>query len=124
MQSSGKRLPADWGFQQYEVITDRAVDGRLVWWGLEDLRLPNTTIQGPEEMKEQEEEEAAIRESLEHRINEADSSEGGERKLSFWEKYFEIQVRTTAAIQCGNFTTCNNNMDMTWIHFSCLKTTT
>lgn len=91
MQCSGKRLP-EWGFQQYEVVTDRVLQGSQVIWGIEDLSPPNITAGVRNQSREEEEQE--IRESLSRRVHLAQGGgDGGGAILSFWEKYFEIQVR-------------------------------
>ena len=41
VQSTGKKLP-EWAFQQYEVVTDRAVESSAAVWTLDDITLPHT----------------------------------------------------------------------------------
>ena len=90
-QCSEKRLP-EWGFQQYEVVTDRNLGGPNVLWGIDDLRPPNFT-QGAGQNQSRDEEEREIRESLlRHARAPQGGGEGGGAGLSFWEKYFELQV--------------------------------
>lgn len=91
MQCSGKRLP-DWGFQQYEVVTDRMLQDPQVMWGVEDLSPPNVTQAPRNQTREEEEEE--IRKSLSRRVHHSQvGGDGGGATLSFWEKYLELQVR-------------------------------
>jgi len=112
-QSSHKRLPADWGFQQYEVVTDRA---SFTWWTIDEIKVPSLPAKQEEpELEEGEgrngsrngsassrvdwaEEEAGFREVLvnRHKSRARVSSEAerkSSRELSFLEKYTEIQVR-------------------------------
>ena len=100
-QSTSKRLPEEWGFQQFEVVTDKGVDARQAWWRVDDLKFVNITqgtVERNESKRTREEEEQAIRKRIEDMMDlantkEEDDEEMGGRKLSFWEKYFEIQVR-------------------------------
>lgn len=41
MQSTGKRLP-EWGFEQYEVVTEREIESTSVLWSIDDVILPHT----------------------------------------------------------------------------------
>lgn len=85
------------------------MDGKLTWWGVDDLRLPNISLLGGDEggggegkngsrRERREEEEQAIRENMADRFQSrgvASTGEGG-TKLSFLEKYYEIQVRVSS----------------------------
>ena len=120
-QSSRKRLPVDWGFQQYEVVTDKA---GFTWWTMDEIRVPSPSIQEEAGLKEGDgrngsrgndsvssevvdwaEEEAGFREVLlsRHKSRARVSSEAernSSRMLSFLEKYTEIQVGG-AEVQVG-----------------------
>ncbi len=86
MQCMSKRLP-EWGFQQYEVATSKTGQPTHVLWGIEDLRPPNVS-HTPHNWTLEEEE---IRESLVRHAS-PEGGDGGGAKLSFWEKYVELQV--------------------------------
>jgi hypothetical protein len=69
------------------VVTDRVLQGTNVLWGIEDLRPPNLTLSGHNKSSEERE----IQESLFRQSSQV-GGDGGEARLSFWEKYFELQV--------------------------------
>lgn len=41
VQSTGERLP-EWGFQQYEVVTERDLESSSVLWSIDEVILPDT----------------------------------------------------------------------------------
>ena len=69
------------------MVTDRVLQGTHVLWGIEDLRLPNLTHSERNRSSEEQE----IRESLLRHASQVGGNED-RAKLSFWEKYFELQV--------------------------------
>ena len=110
MQCTGKRLP-EWGFQQYEVVTDRVIQGTHVVWGMEELRLPNASEGAGPPGRDREEEERQIRKNLSKRLSHThhqDQEEGG-ATLSFWEKYMELQVRFPLLYDCYNNSQLSQN---------------
>lgn len=86
MQCTGKRLP-EWGFQQYEVVTDKAVDGSQTVWTLEDLQVRDGGNQTRDE------EEAIKNEWMSRRPSSQPADESNlPESYTFLEKFFEIQV--------------------------------
>ncbi len=78
------------------MVTDRAVEGPRVIWGVEDLNPPDPNITLLRGNLSREREEQEIRESLaQHFLSQEGvaNGEGAGAQLSFWDKYFEIQVR-------------------------------
>ena len=90
-QSTGKRLP-EWGFQQYEVATDRTNEGIQAVWIVDELTIPKPH---PSKNESRVEEEREIREQFQRdkQPSSFNSSERhGNSQLTFWDKYFEMQV--------------------------------
>ena len=85
-QSTGKRLP-EWGFQQYEVVTEREFEGQKTLWVMEELMRANFSNSSQER-----EEEEELREAYLTRFQNEQTFDGGEEPLGFWDKYFELQV--------------------------------
>ena len=94
-QCTGKRLP-EWAFQQYEVVTDKAVEGSQTVWTMEDLQV----ARGNNETRDEEE---AIKNEW---ISQKQASQSAEVTVSgsysFLEKYLEIQV-SKKKISCVKF---------------------
>jgi dolichyl-phosphate-mannose-protein mannosyltransferase len=89
---TGKRLP-EWGFQQYEVATDRAVESSHTSWIMDDANNPTST----DDMLEEEE---MLRNSTMNQytpVIQSQPPQDSNVSYSFWEKYFEMQGRMLAA---------------------------
>ncbi len=84
-QCTGKRLP-EWAFQQYEVVTDKAVEGSQTVWTMEDLQV----VRGNNETRD--EEEAIKNEWISQKQANQNVEFTVSDSYSFLEKYLEIQV--------------------------------
>lgn len=89
MASTGKRLP-EWAFQQYEVVTDRAVEGSQTVWVMEELTMPNGTNRTA-----MLQEEAELKKAVKKRLKSEESDEND--TMYFFEKYFELQYHMVTA---------------------------
>lgn len=76
----------EWGFQQYEVVTEREFEGQRTVWVVEELKSANVTSSSREE------EEEELRESYIKRLQREESGSRNVEPLGFLDKYFEIQV--------------------------------
>lgn len=92
MSCSGNRLP-EWGFEQYEVVTDKAVDVSNTLWILDQIKPPNST----EEMLAEEEELRNASLTSQNKRQSRRERSNNTTPYSFWEKYFEMQGRMLAA---------------------------
>ncbi|XP_064395458.1 protein O-mannosyl-transferase 1-like isoform X2 [Halichondria panicea] len=81
---TGKRLP-EWAFQQYEVVTDKAVEGSQTIWTMEDLQV----VRG--DNKTRDEEEAIKKEWISQKQANQNVEFTVSDSYSFLEKYLEIQ---------------------------------
>ena len=88
----------EWGFQQYEVVTDRTSDrAQQAIWVIDELTVPKPH---PSKNESRVAEEKEVRERfLEDRQPRSSSNATANRhthhQLSFWDKYFEMQVCST-----------------------------
>ena len=92
-QSTGKRLP-EWGFQQYEVATDRTSEGaHQAIWVIDELTVPKPL---PSKNESRAAEEKEIKEQFlqarQPRNLNTNANKHTHTQLSFWDKYFEMQV--------------------------------
>eukprot|EP00731_Ephydatia_muelleri_P024850 Em0016g1121a len=83
--STGKRLP-EWGAQQYEVATDRAVEGGHTTWQVDTITPPAL---GANSTEEEEELKKALMEKYTSEEEKVDT------EMLFWEKLIELQYHMT-----------------------------
>lgn len=84
--STGKRLP-EWGAQQYEVATDRAVEGGHTTWHVDTITPPALSANSTEE----EELKKALMEKYSLEEEKVDT------EMLFWEKLIELQYHMVTA---------------------------
>jgi dolichyl-phosphate-mannose--protein O-mannosyl transferase len=84
----------EWGFQQYEVVTDRTSDGaQQAIWVIDELTVPKPHPSKNESRAEEEKEvkEQFLQDRQPRSLN-ATANRHTHHQLSFWDKYFEMQV--------------------------------
>ena len=99
VQSTGKRLP-EWGFQQYEVVTDRTSEGLQSIWTVDELTVPKPHPSANESRVEEERQikEQFLQDKQPVSFNNSER-QGSSQQLTFWEKYFEMQVRKVQVLK-------------------------
>ncbi|XP_076645403.1 protein O-mannosyltransferase rt [Halictus rubicundus] len=84
LKFSGRQLP-DWGFNQHEVVADRLVDQTDSIWNVEEHRYTKS-----EDQKQRERE-----------LINAEMIPLQATRLSFWEKFVELQIKMFFSVQEG-----------------------
>ena len=88
----------EWGFQQYEVVTDRTNEAVQAVWVVDEVTVPEPH---PSKNESRAEEDKEIREQFLRDKQPAKISNSSRRthsEMTFWDKYFEMQVHNIIAI--------------------------